>query len=715
MTSTIDTENSPPTISRAARWLTRLAWSAFVLALIAAAFYAGNRLGLDAGKSTPAPSGTATPSAPAAPTWTCSMHPEISLGEPGKCPICGMDLIPATAPLVVAAAPPPKYACAMMCIPPQDQGGKCPVCGMDMVPVESSGGGGSDIQVTLSEAALRLARVDTAVVERRFVDHELRLVGLVDFDETRQRSIAARVPGRLDRLYVDYTGITVAPGDHLVSVYSPDLLTAQEELLQAVKGVKEGQQAGIAALQEIAEENVRIVKSKLQLWGLTEDQIQEIIDRGTASDHITVFAPIGGVVIKKDAVQGIYVSTGMELYTIADLSHVWLQLKAYESDLTWIRYGQPITFEAEAYPGETFTGQVAFINQLVDERTRTIDVRANVANPDMRLKPGMFVRAKLHSRLAVGGKVMDPALAGKFMCPMHPEIVRDAAANCDLCGMPLVATESLGYASADPATALAPLVIPATAPLITGRRALVYLADPQIAGTFTAREVELGPRAGDVYLVSKGLTEGERVAARGALRLDSAAQILGKQTMMSPRESSDEGAKSRSPEKVAPISRLDVPKTFIDRLDASFTAYFVLQDALSHDKWDEARAAAGKLILAVEALSDLSATDDAADTWKSDFAALKESVTRLASSPDMKSIRVAYQPLSNIMITIAKRYGTSGRFAVRRYHCPMAFNDKGADWLQNRSGIENPYFGAEMFSCGVLKEVITEGPAEEQP
>lgn len=643
------------------------------------------------------------------------MHPEVQLPAPGKCPICGMDLIPAAAPLAAPAAPPPKYACAMMCIPPQDQGGKCPVCGMDMVPVESSGGGGSDIQVTLSEAALRLASVDTAVVERRFVDHELRLVGLVDFDETRQRSIAARVPGRLDRLYVDYTGITVAPGDHLVSVYSPDLLTAQEELLQAVKGVKEGQQAGIAALQEIAEENVRIVKSKLQLWGLTEDQIQEIIDRGTASDHITVFAPIGGVVIKKDAVQGIYVSTGMELYTIADLSHVWLQLKAYESDLTWIRYGQPITFEAEAYPGETFTGQVAFINQLVDERTRTIDVRANVANPDMRLKPGMFVRARLHSRLAVGGKVMDPALAGKFMCPMHPEIVRDAAANCDLCGMPLVATESLGYASADPATALAPLVIPATAPLITGRRALVYLADPQIAGTFTAREVELGPRAGDVYLVSKGLSEGERVAARGALRLDSAAQILGKQTMMSPREASHEAAKSPGSEKVVPIRRLDVPKTFIDRLDAAFIAYFVLQDALSHDKWDEARAAAGKLKLAVEALSDLSVTDDTAALWKADFAALKESVAKLAAATDMKTIRVAYQPLSNTMITIAKRYGTSGHFAVRRYHCPMAFNDKGADWLQNKSGIENPYFGAEMFSCGVLKEVITEGPAEEQP
>jgi len=693
------------------RRLARLAWTILVLALLTAAFYVGNRIGFDAAKSGTSSSGSATT---AAPVWTCSMHPELRLPEPGSCPICGMDLIPAAEPSPTPSAKPLKYACAMMCIPPQEQDGKCPVCGMDMVPVEASGGAGSDNEVTLSAAALRLARVETAIVERRLADHELRLIGMVEFDETRQRSIAARVPGRLDRLYVDYTGITVAPGDHLVYVYSPELLTAQEELLQAVKGVKEGEQAGIAALKEIAEENVRIVRSKIELWELTEDQIQEIIDRGTASDHITIYAPIGGVVVKKDAVQGMYVMEGMELYTIADLSHVWLQLKAYESDLVWIRYGQPITFEAEAYPGETFTGTIAFISQLLDARTRTIDVRANVNNPELRLKPGMFVRATVHSRLADGGRVMDPALAGKFMCPMHPEILRDDdATDCELCGMKLVATESLGYSSADPSTARAPLVIPTTAPLLTGRRAIVYVADPHSEGTFTAREVELGPRAGDVYLVSKGLTECERVAARGALRLDSAAQILGNQTMMSP---TDPSQKSDEPESVpVAVRRLRPAPEFINRLDAPFAAYFVLQDALSHDKWDEARAATGKLEHAVGALADLSAGGEVGAAWKTDFTALKKSVTTLAASSDMKTIRIAYQPVSNTMITIAKRYGTSGRFAVRRYHCPMAFDDKGADWLQNKSGIENPYFGAEMFSCGVLKEVITEGPEEDQP
>ena len=535
---------APEHRSLASQWRARLAWTLLVSALVGAAFYLGNRLGRSAGLASKADRGGAAVAENATTLWTCSMHPEVRQPNPGPCPICGMEMVPIAAPPTVTTAP-AKYACAMMCIPPQDQGGKCPVCGMDMVAVESFGGGGADNTVTLSEAARRLARVETARVERRFVDHELRLVGTVDFDETRQRSIAARVPGRLDRLYVDYTGIAVAPGDHLVSVYSPDLLTAQEELLQAMKGVQEGEQAGVPALREIAEENVRIVKSKMQLWGMTEDQIQEIVDRGTTSDHITIFAPIGGVVIKKDAVQGMYVDTGMELYTIADLAHVWLQLKVYESDLVWIRYGQAIRFEAEAYPGETFHGTVAFVNPLLDERTRTIDVRANVANPDMRLKPGMFVRATLLSRLAASGKVMDPALAGQFMCPMHPEIVAGQAGDCDLCGMPLVTTESLGYAAADPKTALAPLVIPATAPLLTGRRALVYLVDSKDEGVFEAREVTLGPRAGDFYLVSDGLAEGDSIVAHGALRIDSAAQILGKKTMMSPDENIEK-SKSRN-------------------------------------------------------------------------------------------------------------------------------------------------------------------------
>ena len=406
-----------------------------------------------------------------------------------------------------------------------------------MVPVEEDGAGEStefsDSTITLSPTARRLAEVEVAPVERRFAEAEIRMVGKIDFDETRIGVITARVQGRLDRLYVDYTGVPVTKGDHLVYFYSPDLLTAQEELLQAVRGIKEAETIGIAALRESAEETVRTVRDKLLLWGLASEQLEEIEQRGTPSDHITIYASMGGVVIEKDAVEGMYVETGTKIYTIADLSNVWVKLDAYESDLAWIRYGQRLQFETEAYPGQTFNGTIAFIDPVLDAKTRTVKLRVNVPNPDGRLKPNMFVRAVVHSKIASGGKAMDPALAGKWICPMHPEIVRGGPGDCPECGMKLVTAESLGFVSSEAPDAEPPLVIPATAPLLTGKRAVVYVEKPGQPGLYELRSITLGPRAGDHFLVAAGLREGERVVVRGNFFIDSARQILGKASMMS--------------------------------------------------------------------------------------------------------------------------------------------------------------------------------------
>jgi Cu(I)/Ag(I) efflux system membrane fusion protein len=219
---------------------------------------------------------------------------------------------------------------------------------------------------------------------------------------------------------------------------------------------------------------------------------------------------------------------------VADLSQVWVKLDAYESDLPWIRYGQEVTFTAEAHPGEVFKGWISFIAPTLDARTRTVKVRVNVNNPDDRLKPEMFVRAVVKSHMAQEGKVMDPNMAGKWTCPMHPSVVRDRAGTCDICGMNLVTTESLGYVAAESAGPL-PLVIPASAPLITGKRAVVYVKKPDMANpTFEGREIVLGPRAGDYYIVREGLTEGESVVTSGNFKIDSALQIQAKPSMMSP-------------------------------------------------------------------------------------------------------------------------------------------------------------------------------------
>jgi len=323
--------------------------------------------------------------------------------------------------------------------------------------------------------------------------------------------ITAWVPGRLDRLYVDYTGVPVRKGDHLVYLYSPELLSAQEELIQAKEAAESLRRGGSGIVRETTEAMLHAARGKLRLLGLTDEQVETVERTGEVSDHLTIYSPASGIVIHKNAKEGMYVDTGTRIYTVADLSVVWVWLEAYESDLMWLRYGQKVRFTALSFPGRVFTGTISFIDPVLDPATRTVRVRVNVPNADGALKPGMFVKAVVRSQVAAGGKVMDADLAGKWISPMHPEIVKDRPGKCDVCGMPLVPAESLGYVSVDPRKADKPLVIPATAPLITGTRAVVYVEVPDAPQpTYQGREITLGPRAGDYYLVQQCATSAAR-------------------------------------------------------------------------------------------------------------------------------------------------------------------------------------------------------------
>ncbi|AQT69482.1 Cation efflux system protein CusB precursor [Anaerohalosphaera lusitana] len=439
--------------------------------------------------------------------WTCSMHPQILQDEPGDCPICGMDLIP----------------------------------------LESGEDGGAPRQISFSEAAVKLMDVETSVVQRKFVEAEIDMVGKIDYDETRVKNIAAWVPGRLDRLFVDYTGIDVRKGDHMVKLYSPELLADQQALLSAIKSANKLKSDGSEMASKLANNNIAAARERLRLLGLTNHQIEEIEKAGEPSEHITIYAPIGGVVIHKNATEGMYVETGTKIYTIADLSQVWVKLDAYESDMMWIRYGQTVDFTSEAYPGEVFTGKIAFIDPILNEETRTVKLRVNVQNPGRKLKPGMFVRATVTPKVSMGGQVMDPSMAGKWICPMHPSIVKEAAGDCDICGMDLVETGSMGYMEIAEGEQQAPLVIPETSVLVTGKRAVVYLKLPgEDKPTFEGREIVLGPKAGEYYIVQSGLEAGDEIVTSGNFKIDSALQIQAKPSMMSPDDDdpdSKDGAK----------------------------------------------------------------------------------------------------------------------------------------------------------------------------
>lgn len=430
--------------------------------------------------------------------WTCSMHPQIRQSEPGQCPICGMDLIP----------------------------------------VDDSGTSDAGPRtLTMSESARALAEVETSRVERKFPEVQVRLVGTLDYDETRLKSLTARFPARIDRLFVNFTGIQVQKGDHLAEIYSPDLLTAQRELLTTAQYDPDGSAA-------------RIAREKLRLWDLQPDQIDQIVANGVAQDRFELRAPIGGIVVKKNIREGDYVKTGDPIFSIADLSVLWLPLEAYESDLSWLRYGQKAGFEVESLPGEQFEGRIVFIDPLLDRKTRTVHVRVEIPNPDGRLKPGMFARAVVYSRVAAAGRVIAPELAGKWIGPMHPEIIKDGPGKCDVCGMDLVPVESLGYVTETDEPP--PLVVPTSAVLRTGRRAVVYVAVPdRDVPTFEGREITLGPRAGDVFLVDEGLNEGDEVVTNGAFKIDSALQIQAKPSMMNPKEATRDERRETSGENAA--------------------------------------------------------------------------------------------------------------------------------------------------------------------
>lgn len=600
--------------------------------------------------------------------YTCSMHPNVKLAAPGKCPRCAMDLIPVSV-------------------------------GED----ESLG----PRELQLSPRAMKLSEVESVPVERKFVSANVRMVGKVEYDETRLAYITSWIPGRLDRLFVDYTGVRVKEGDHLVKLYSPELLQAQEELLSAINRAADLSQSRSEFLKGRREGLVGSAREKLRLWGLSEEQIQTIESRGKATDHMTINSPISGVVVHKNAVEGMYVQTGSRVYTIADLSEVWVKLDAYESDLPWIHYGQEVEFRTDAFPGEVFRGQIAFIDPILNPKTRTVKIRVNLPNPEGKLKPDMFVRAIVKSRVAEGGRVMDAGMAGKWISPMHPEIVKDNPGECDICGMDLVSAESLGYVPAE--TDRAPLVIPASAPLITGRRAVVYVDHGN--GRYEGREIVLGARAGNYYLVESGLTEGERVVRKGNFKIDSAIQILAKPSMMNPEsrgEGSTQTERGDEQHRSGEMPSFDVPDAFREQLGEWVGAYVTLMSELSLDRGDGAAQQVSIMVDLLESIDGSLLERDIAAHWRGHQEVLAKHLSSMKEAADIVGLRLNFEKLSDSLVSVLREFGVQSARSVFLYHCPMAFKGRGANWLQSSQGTTNPYYGSEMFGCGSLKEVLSE-------
>jgi membrane fusion protein, copper/silver efflux system len=323
----------------------------------------------------------------------------------------------------------------------------------------------------LTEDEQRSIGLQTEVVHHRLIRRELVAVARVEEPETQLANISARVGGRIDRLLVDYTGQPVRRGQPIAEIYSPEILSSAEEYKLSMESRKRLSTSAEPQAISGADELVTASRRRLELWGLTPQQIDTIGASDKPQIDLTIYSPANGIVTERKVTQGQYVNTGDVLYTVTDLSTIWVKADIYEVDLPQVHVGQTVEITSESLPGIKLRGQVGFLEPVVNGQTRTTAARIQVANPTMRLRPGMFVQARF-------------ALSGQHV-----------------------------------------LAVPRSAVVDSGTRKLVYVAKGN--GIFEAHEVQVGPGGEDFYPVLGGLKDGERVVTEGNFLLDSQTRITG--------------------------------------------------------------------------------------------------------------------------------------------------------------------------------------------
>lgn len=594
------------------------------------------------------------------------------------------------------------YTCPMHPQIRQPAPGRCPICGMPLVPASSGSADLDEFSVKIEPAQRRLANIQTAEVESGPIEATLQTVGAIAIDESRQATIAAYIDGRLERLFADYTGVDIKRGDHLAVIYSPQLYGAQVEYIESRRALRVA--SGLPAVRQAQESLAENTRQRLSEYGMTDEQIAELEKSGKAQSRLTIYAPQGGTVVEKLAIEGNYVKAGDPIYRIADLSTVWLMLKLFPEDATRIRFGQRVEAIVQSLPGETLLGRVAFIDPTVDPKTRTVDVRVELLNEDGRLRPGDYAEARISFPIGPQGKVFDADLAGKWISPMHPQIIRDEPGQCPICGMDLVPTSEYGFAEEEVPQPVS-LSVPRHAVLLAGGNSVVYVETKP--GLFEIRSVTVGPILRDKIIILAGLKEGESVATAGNFLIDSQMQLAGKPSLIDPTKAI---AKSKAPQ--GPLAFEQIAITPIggeagQKLEALYAAYFDVQKALAADNPPPAGPAQALHQAAAE-LADDAELPSASAQLMQEIAVKSEHLHHM----DLAAARSEFKPISHAVVTLATQVRNEGaRNPFTHFYCPMV-KGGGGDWLQGGDELLNPYFGSEMLHCG---EKVQQFPPESKP
>ncbi len=535
--------------------------------------------------------------------WTCSMDPQVQASEPGSCPICGMDLIPAS----------------------------------------SSGGNSlSPDEVKLTPRALALAQIQTSVVSPLSGSAARRnLVGRVTKNEDQTKVITAWFGGRIEKLKVSSVGERVKRNQTIAYVYSPGIYAAHRDLMTAQSQIKSlsnadafARNASLAALDS--------AKMRLRLLGLKESEVTRMANAKKAWTRIPIRSPFSGTVVQKRVSEGAYVKEGDALLEISNLNSVWVELDAYATDLPLIQVGQSVKFSVDSIPNEVFDGKVSFIEPFVDSATRTGTVRVELEN-DGKLKPGQYVTASLEGK---------------------------SFSNTTL-------------------------VIPRSAPLYAGKRAVVYIEkQTHPEPVYVAKSIKLGQVIGDNVIVLKGLKIGERVVSHGAFTLDADLQIRGGLSLLARPDDRSAG------------SELEIPDGFLKTIAPELVAYLRIQESLAEDDLTATKKGSTVLQSEISKVDTSGLNPNVRKIWDRMQSKLSNASTRISGAKDIKGARDHFQALSLAMADILKGVGNPLSKSLSFAFCPMAFNNLGAHWFQLGTNIRNSYFGETMLACGTIEQTL---------
>ena len=636
------------------RIVRRVAVAVIVLAAFAGGFFLRDRLRAHAGHGDAV--AAASSQGGAKQLWTCGMHPQVIQDKPGDCPICHMELTPLKTEAAASIAPAErkvKYWWDPMMNPPyiSQQPGKSPM-GMDLVPVYEDEVMAGPV-VTIDPVIVQNMGVRVAPVVFGSVQREVRVVGYLEEPEPLHRDINLRVRGWIEKLYADTDGMPIQKGQKLFDLYSPDIQVAANELITARKSLDA---AADGQAKQTAQVMFQSTARKLELWGLERQQVEALSKLEKAPETVTIIAPIGGHLTEKNVYEGAGVEAGMMVMRIADRNRMWVDTQVYEQQLRLVKIGSKSRATIVSELGKVYEAEVVFIHPHIDPQTRTALVRLQIPTEDYHLREGMYATVDI---------LTEPT-------PPAPVVPREAVID-------------------------------------TGTRQVAFVASG--GGKFEPRQVKLGVSGRDgLVQVLSGLAPNEQVVTSGQFLLDSESRL---KEAIQKHLSDNLASKTPPPDAraghatgmpapaslptTAPAQPLNIPHT-----DEIAVAYLQLSQALgAKQQSDDA--------LNVAAL--VTAAKQSGEHASGEGKPLAEAVLKAAEEMQGKSIvdqRKAFLKVSNAVIALLDRSPPSAKVAQELYiaHCPMAFDDAGATWLQKTRPIANPYYASAMKSCGAIERII---------